>query len=391
MADKRSTKRALRGTGSVFHEANRDRWRGKITIDGQSITVYDRTKTGVRTKLNEVIRAGGKPKPIAASSITVSKVLDDFLNRDLPSRDRERAASTLALHRWAAGLVRPHIGTKPAEKLRVVDVDDLLDTLAADGMSRSSLLKVRGTLSMALRYAVKREQITRNVAVDATIPATAARTKPRTALSPDDARILLDTLRTHRNGAMYALSLRLGLRPGEAAALHWGDIAEDSINVTRGLRLARGRAEIVDELKTVKAKRTIGLPADLRDWLNDHRRDQIAERLAAESWIDEDLVFTTPTGHVTDPSKNRRDLAAICAAITKARREDNKKAAAFPTVRPNELRHACASLLSDEGFMNEEIADLLGHVDTSMVEATYRHRLRPVVDVATRAGWAKSS
>jgi len=71
----------------------------------------------------------------------------------------------------------------------------------------------------------------------------------------------------------------------------------------------------------------------------------------------------------------RRELAAIC------------RRAQVPAVRPNELRHSCASLLSDEGVPNEEIADLLGHTTTRMVHQTYRHRLRPVVDIAARARW----
>ncbi|MFT4616859.1 MAG: integrase, partial [Halioglobus sp.] len=67
---------------------------------------------------------------------------------------------------------------------------------------------------------------------------------------------------------------------------------------------------------------------------------------------------------------------AICAA------------AGVDPIRPNELRHSCASLLSDEGVPNELIADLLGHTTTRMVDQTYRHRLRPVVSVAANATWA---
>ena len=86
-------------------------------------------------------------------------------------------------------------------------------------------------------------------------------------------------------------------------------------------------------------------------------------------------MFASPTGRVLDPSNMRRELAAIC------------RRAQVPAVRPNELRHSCASLLSDEGVPNEEIADLLGHTTTRMVHQTYRHRLRPVVDIAARARW----
>jgi integrase len=364
----------------VFEDKRRGGYRGKVTIEGRTFTVYDRTKTGARTKLNEVIRNGGaKPAPSPTTGPTIDEVLDDFLDRALPSKSDVRAPSTVELHRWAARHIRRQLGYRKAEAVRVREVDDMLDALADEGLSRSALLKVRNTLSQSLAYAVKREDITRNVARDATIPPSAARTRERIALSPTDARTLLETLRGERNGAMFAMSLRLGLRPGEAAGLFWDDIGADAVNVTRAVQLTKGKASISDELKTVKSKRTIGLPADLADHLAEHRTAQVAERLAAESWIDERLVFTTPTGNITDPSRNRRDLAAIC------------ERAGVPVVTPNELRHSCTSLLADLGVAHEELADLLGHTTTEMVEQTYRHRLRPVVDVARRVDWTTSA
>ena len=120
------------------------------------------------------------------------------------------------------------IGKKPAAKLTVRNVDDMLDQLAANGLSRSSLLKMRGTLSQALQFAVKRGDLSRNVAKDATIPPSAPRTGERTSLSPAEARTLLRALHGERNGLMFALSLRLGLRPGEAAGLFWADVGDDS-------------------------------------------------------------------------------------------------------------------------------------------------------------------
>jgi integrase len=379
-----TARRGRRGTGTVYKDPDRQRYTGQITIDGKRYKVHARTKTEVQAKLSNLAKTGGRTTD-KSSNITISQALDDFLNRDLASRDR--APSTVAVHTWAADTIKDRIGKKPAAKLTVRQVDDMLDQLADEGLSRSSLLKVRGTLAQALKYAVRRQDIVRNVAVGATIPPSATRTSKRTALSPADARQLLGALRLERNGAMFALSLRLGLRPGEAAGLFWSDIGDDAVNVTRAVRRSNGRAEVVDDLKTSAAKRTIALPTDLKEWLAEHRRAQIAERLAADQWVDERLVFTSPTGHVTDPAENRRQLAAVCGALTSTRRHSDPEAEPFPTLKPNELRHSCASLLSDAGVMNEEIADLLGHTTTRMVDQTYRHRLRPVVDVTTRVDW----
>ena len=56
--------------------------------------------------------------------------------------------------------------------------------------------------------------------------------------------------------------------------------------------------------------------------------------------------------------------------------------AGIERVRPHELRHSAASILSDQGVPLELIADLLGHVDVTMLARTYRHRLRPSADAA---------
>jgi integrase len=116
----------------------------------------------------------------------------------------------------------------------------------------------------------------------------------------------------------------------------------------------------------------------MAEWVAEHRQARMAERLAAPSWIDERLVFTSPTGNVLSPPNVRRQLTAIC------------ERAGVSKVKPNELRHSCASLLSNIGVPNESIADLLGHTTTRMVDTTYRHRLRPAASTAAEADWTSS-
>lgn len=382
--------RRRKGDGSVYRDKARDRWVGEITIDGRRHKVARKTKVDTRAALAALVDLArtGALSPTAnpstssatgsAEVLLVDDVLADFLERDLAGR--VRAPSTVTRHHWAAGHISREIGDYPAVELRVRDVDDMLDRLAdTAALSRASLLKIKGTLSQALRFAVRRGDLDRNVAQDATITPSAARTRPRESLTPDDARRLLAALRDEPNGAMFALSLRLGLRPGEAAGVYWSDLHGTALNVTRAVRLTNGRAEVVDDLKVETARRTLELPTDVLDLLAEHRRWQLAQRLAATRWTDDRLMFASSTGGVLSPPNCRRQLVDIC------------QRSGVPTIRPNELRHSCASLLSDIGVPNEHIADLLGHTTTRMVDQTYRHRLRPVVDVAARADWTVSS
>jgi integrase len=389
--------RREKGSGSVYEDPKRPgRYIGEVKIHGKRRRVSGKNKTEVRAKLSALVAKRETGAPIDDRQYTVSDAINTFLERELPNRrsnGRPLAPGTVHNYRFNLRLVEKEIGTAKLASLTVEDVEAMLDRLAARSkrpLSQASLRKLLSMFASVIGFAERRGRINRNVAKLATIPPQARRTVPRRSLSPEDARTLLTALRQERNGAMFALSLRLGLRPGEAAGLHWSDVRlkdDPVINVTRAVQRDGARVAVVDDLKTSSSKRTIGLPADLADWLREHRAEQRRERAAAEVWVDPQLVFASATGRVLEPKNTRKRFANICAKLDE-RDEAGEVVREFPRIAPNELRHSCASLLSDEGVSHEAIADLLGHVDTRMVDRTYRHRLRPVVDVAARATWA---
>jgi integrase len=380
--------RATPGTGSIYKHDSREGYVGQIQIDGRRLKVYGKTEAEARRKLNARIGGGPQQKTPTSSRLSVGKLLEDWMRRDVAGR--QLTPSTLTRHRWAVDHLTVQIGHIPVEKLSVRDVERALDELAAAGLSRSSLVKVLGTLSQALTFGQRRDDVSRNVAKLSKVPPDAKAPVSRRALKPEQARSLLKLVESERNGAMFAMALKLGLRPGEAAGLYWSDLDLEAgtVNITRGVRLTKGRAEVVDDLKTDGAKRTLGLRDDLVAQLKAHKRAQTAERLAAPRWIDDRLVFASPTGNVLSPPNVRRHLTAICGRIEATRAESDPDSEPFPTIRPNELRHSCASYLSDQGVSNESIADVLGHTTTRMVDQTYRHRLRPVVDITRTVDWS---
>jgi integrase len=371
--------RRPRGTGGLYHDAQLDRWIGTATIAGKRHKVTARTKTDAEAALRKITGARSTGAPVDDRSYTVAQTVATFIDRGMPTARRQSkpAPSTAEVYRWTAEVITDRIGKMRLAALTVDDVEAMLDKLAAEGMSAASLHKIRGTLRNAIALAMKRRRISYNVATHATITEKARPTTSRNALTPDAARTLLEALRAETAGLMFGLSLRLGLRPGEAAALTWADVEGNVLHVRHGLRMVHRRPVIVDDLKTAGSERSIELPADLTAWIDEHRRATFGDVIPLR--LDGLLMFPTASGRPWNPSNARRLLAAICVR------------AGVPVVRPNECRHSCASLLSDIGVPNEQIADLLGHTSTRMVQATYRHRLRPVVDVAARADWAATT
>lgn len=81
-------------------------------------------------------------------------------------------------------------------------------------------------------------------------------------------------------------------------------------------------------------------------------------------------MFATSIGTPINPSNLRRCIAELT------------EGAGIGQWTPKELRHSAGSLLSAAGVSLERIADLLGHVDTRMLERVYRHPVTKTVDAA---------
>ncbi len=123
--------------------------------------------------------------------------------------------------------------------------------------------------------------------------------------------------------------------------------------------------------KTASSRRQLRLPAGTGDALRDHRARQVAQQnLMGEHWQDLGLVFPTGRGTLLDPANLRRSLRTVT------------EQAGLGRWHPHELRHSAASLLSAAGVPPEEVADVLGHANTRVTSATYRHRTTPTVEAA---------
>jgi integrase len=173
--------------------------------------------------------------------------------------------------------------------------------------------------------------------------------------------------------AMWITAVMLGLRPGEVAALSWGDIDFDTgiVHIRSGLQRNLHGGSRVGVTKTPYSIRSLDAPAIVLDTLRAHRVHQAEQRLETGAlWRNEnDLAFTSPTGAPSDPTANRREFRAVV-----------KRAQVGDGWTPNMLRHTTASLLSDAGVPLEVVADQLGHRDTRMASRHYRHRVRPTVN-----------
>lgn len=184
------------------------------------------------------------------------------------------------------------------------------------------------------------------------------------ALTPADARRLLDAARGDRLEALYSVALALGLRQGETLGLMWSDIDLNAgvLRVSRASQRIPHQGTQLVETKTDRSRRTLVMPPIVINALCAHRGRQAVERLAAgERWADLDLVFPSERGTLADgPNITHR----FHKLLTRA---------GLPSMRFHDLRHACASLLLVQGVHPRVVMETLGHSQMSLTMDTYSH------------------
>lgn len=376
------TKRRDKGSGSVFRDAERGGYRAEIRLDGKVFVRRGKTKAQATDRLNALVRDHARGRLSVDQTTTVGALVDHYLSRTIPNRKGGKLSETaLYRYRWAGAHIRKHLGKRRASSLTVSDVEKMLDQL---DLSRYSLTVIRNVLEDVLGVAVRRGDLSRNVAELAELPGEVRPERKRESLTLEMANRLIDGCESDRLGVMFALQIVLAARPGEIAGLFWQDIdfENGTVNITRGRQTdEHGRVSISDELKTSRSKRTLEIPQSMVAMLQRHRSRQLEERLASENWVDERLVFTTTVGSLLDSTSIRRQLKRLCESLDVFIDVDGAKRVPVPY----ELRHTGTSLYSDAGVAQEQIADLLGLASTRMIESRYRHRLRPTIDVASSA------
>lgn len=369
------SKRRAHGEGSIYLDANRDRWVGTLDVgrdpasgSRRRVKVTGDSRADVAKRLRarrQAIQAGDT----APATMSVADLLDQWEGAVVATMTPNTARDN-SDHARAA---RAGLGAVRLVDLRAHHVETFLTARADAGLSRSVVRRSRFTLARALRWGQRRDLVARNAAELSEMPPTPPPAEGR-ALTAPELRQLLSKAAGSRYEALWWTMAGLGLRPGEARALSWADVDLDGavIHVRHALKLHDGRP-VLGELKTAKSRRSLAMPAPVVDALRAHRLRWTEERLAlGADWPTEwsDLVFVTENGRPLDPNNAHRTLSRLA------------KAAGLGHLRPYDLRHTAASLMADSGTRIEQVADVLGHAGLHLARSTYIHTTAPTVDSA---------
>ncbi len=358
------------GEGAIFRRASDGKWVG--VLDGghdggkrRRRVFYGASEREVINKLNAARRELDDGLSLNGRQQTLAQYVTRWLEQRDP-RTPTAGVRKLRFTTWQGYETRmrrhafPTLGALQLGKVRPDHVRAMLTKVSASGMGQTTVAMVRDTLATILERAVKDRVLPYNPvhAVDSV-----QRTTPRAyIISAAQASALLRAAEGDPLEALYVVTLHAGLRESEVLGLQWSDLDLDrgQLTVSRALARVRGGGLQTFDPKTSASAATIPLTSRAVTALRAHR-----DRVIEAGRLPVGFVFSTSKGTPINASNMlRRSFYPLCAK------------AGIPT-RPgltfHGMRHACGSLLIQQGVRPKDVQMLLRHSKLSTTMDLYVH------------------
>jgi integrase len=322
------------------------------------LTVYGKTEAEAVEKLRQAFAEIERGTFAYSGPVTVAKYLDWWL-----THRAQGAVKPSTYRRYQSLLLRdavPVIGRLKLSEITTLRLQHFFDQ-AQQKWAVRTVRQLRAVLHHAFSQAMAYGLLVKNP-VEGTrlgrIPK--YEVKP---LTPKQAQTFARYLLTVPDGALYLVTMTLGLRSGEVRGLCWEDVdfEKNVVRIRHQLQPENGDYRLV-ELKTSGSRRVLSLPGIARDALMRQQQRQEALRAAlGEKWYAGSLVFTREQGTPLSEFNVRYRVKKLLAE------------AGLPTQRFHDLRHLAASLLINQGVPAKEVSESLGHSGIGITLNTYGH------------------
>jgi len=349
--------------------------------------VSDKTKTGCRDKLASLRDAKSTAGTVAKHTLTIRQLVDDLMASPPEGWESEQTLSVNQVH---ADRINSAIGSIRVMDLTARQVEGrLLRPMVEHGYAKTTVIRCRGILRLALRMAQRDYGLAKNAAEEANMPSYEGKPSARVSRSmtvPQVAAMLqaagitgsprqgfkFDPTRVRPGispqwAAYVVVAIMMGLRPGELTGMTWQhtDVDTDArtLAVRHSVKRIGGKL-VLSDLKTDSSRDTLIMPRAVVDVLRWHRAEQAKYKLALGAAYGKlGVVFATKVGQPLGRATVRSAFNRLCLKVI------------GEAYQLRETRHTMVSYLSHNGVSLEAISDLARHKDSTVTRKIYRHVL----------------
>lgn len=248
--------------------------------DGKRVTLYARTREELYSKVKAAQKEIAEAK-FRKENPTVAEYCEKWLLM------QSAKVSPATLKGYSNSMENYII--KPLGDMYMSDVtaDDIRLALVPASKKSAGLYGKINMLIKCVFYSAERSQIidhnpTADISAKGGTPA-----KGKAALTDEQVKILLDTVRDLPPYTFVMIGLFAGLRREEILALQWDcvflDVLTPYISVQRAWRTDHNRPVISNVLKTPAARRDVPIPKCLADRLREVKKNSISQYVIADS------------------------------------------------------------------------------------------------------------
>lgn len=296
---------------------------------------------------------------VAPNKITLGEYLQNWLENRRPN------LSPTTYDGYKVNIEKhiiPILGHINLQRLTAMDIENFYALKRAEGsmadgkkgrLSERSLLYIHRVLSKALKSAVTKNLISRNVANDVEDKPKIPRYNAK-IYGLEEIMMLLECVANTDMEVPIALAAIMGLRRGEILGLKWQDVDFDKGTITINKQLVYTKNGVLEKIpKTDNSQRTIVLPNSILELLQRHKqRQEENKQFFGQEYNKLNLVNCTIDGNYFNPAYFSKKFASIL------------KKHGLPHIRFHDLRHSAATnMILTNDIPAKVVSSILGHSD----------------------------
>ncbi|BBF43924.1 Integrase [Lachnospiraceae bacterium KM106-2] len=272
--------------------------------------------------------------------------------------------------------VKGTLGCMYLKKIKLIDVQKLINGLFDVGLGYNTIANIRTLLSEIMNKAVANDYILKNPCKGIAMPKKVI--KESRVLTKEEQKIFFNYAENYAHINLLKFEVTTGCRIGEVLGLKWDDIdfeerkltIKRNLNYSKALQPDEGSKFYFGEPKNEYSKRTFYVRDEVYNILQNQKQKQLQMRLRKgdlwnknKEW--EGLVFTTVDGRPINYGNIREAIFSIVEQINMVEiemaKQEGRKPKKFENLSTHTFRHTFSTRCLEHGVKPEVRDAILGH------------------------------